>query len=48
MGEYKRGANKMVDYAIENYDKINRFLKQGVSEKSTFEEAKQQIKALMR
>lgn len=48
MGEYKRGTNKMVDYAIENYDKINRFLKQGVSEKSTFEEAKQQIKALMR
>lgn len=48
MGEYKRGTSKTVDYAIENYDKINRFLKQGVTEKSTFEEAKQQIKALMR
>lgn len=48
MGEYKRGTNKSVDYAIDNYDKINRFLKQGVDEKSTFEEARQQIKALMR
>lgn len=48
MGEYKRGTNKVVDYAIDNYDKINRYLKQGVTEKSSFEEARQQIKALMR
>lgn len=48
MGEYKRGSNKMVDYAIDNYDKINRYLKQGTDEKSTFEEARQQLKALMR
>lgn len=48
MGEYKRGTNKLVDYAIDNFDKINRYLKQGVDEKSTFEEARQQVKALMR
>jgi type III secretion protein N (ATPase) len=48
MGEYKRGTNKLVDYALDNYDKINRFLKQAVDEKSNFEEARQQIKALMR
>jgi type III secretion protein N (ATPase) len=48
MGEYKRGTNKVVDYAIDNYDKINRFLKQAVDEKTTFQEARQQIKALMR
>ncbi|MDA8773693.1 flagellar protein export ATPase FliI [Chlamydiia bacterium] len=48
MGEYKRGSNPSVDYAIDTIDKINRYLKQGVKEKSTVEEAVQQIKALMR
>ncbi len=48
MGEYKRGTNKSVDYAIDSYDKINRFLKQGTEEPSNFEESSQQLKALMR
>lgn len=48
MGEYKRGSNKSVDYAIDTYDKINRFLKQGTEEPSNFEESAQQLKALMR
>jgi type III secretion protein N (ATPase) len=48
MGEYKKGTSKGVDYAIDNYDKINRFLKQAVEERSTYDEAVQQLKAMMR
>ena len=33
IGEYKRGADKAGDFAIDNIDKVNRFLKQGVEEK---------------
>lgn len=48
MGEYKRGSNRQVDYAIDAHDRINKFLRQGVDEKSTLEEAVQQIKSIMR
>lgn len=38
IGEYKRGADKAGDYAIDHIDAVNRFLKQGVDEKCSFEE----------
>ena len=37
-GEYKRGADKEADEAIDRIDAVNAFLKQGLGEKSTFEE----------
>lgn len=48
IGEYKRGSDKEADYSIDHIDKLNRFLKQGMSEKSTFEETLKQLKALFR
>lgn len=48
IGEYKRGTDKNVDFAIDNVDKVNRFLKQGVDEKSNWQETLQQLKALFK
>ncbi|MFN0065325.1 MAG: type III secretion system ATPase SctN [Chlamydiales bacterium] len=48
IGEYKRGSDKDADYAIDHIDKLNRFLKQTISEKSSFEETLQQLKALFK
>lgn len=39
IGEYKRGSDKAGDYAIDHIDAVNRFLKQGVDEKCSFEES---------
>ena len=38
IGEYKKGNDAEVDEAINKMPKINEFLRQGLSEKSTFEE----------
>jgi len=38
IGEYKQGADKEADDALSHIDKVNAFLKQGLAEKSTFEE----------
>lgn len=38
IGEYKRGSDKGTDEAIDKVDKLKAFLKQGMHEKSTFEE----------
>ena len=43
LGEYKKGADPEADFALSHIDKINAFLRQGLSEKSTFDET---IKAL--
>ena len=43
LGEYKQGADPEADFALSHIDKINAFLRQGLSEKSTFDET---IKAL--
>ena len=43
IGEYKKGADKEADDALAHIDKVNAFLKQGLTEKSTFEET---LKAL--
>ncbi|MBS0620224.1 MAG: type III secretion system ATPase SctN [Verrucomicrobia bacterium] len=48
IGEYKPGSDKAADFAIKYIDKVNRFLKQLVDEKSSFEETLQQLKALFR
>jgi ATP synthase in type III secretion protein N len=48
IGEYKPGSDKAADFAIKYVDKVNRFLKQGVDEKCSFEETLQQLRALFR
>ncbi len=48
IGEYKPGSDKAADFAIKYIDKVNRFLKQEVSEKSSFEETLQQLRALFK
>lgn len=48
IGEYKPGSDKDADFAIKYIDKVNRFLKQKVDEKCTFQETQEQLKALFR
>lgn len=44
IGEYKRGGDPLTDEALDKIGKINAFLKQGLQEKSSFEET---VKGLM-
>jgi type III secretion apparatus H+-transporting two-sector ATPase len=39
IGEYKKGADPLADEAIAKIDRLNQFLKQGLNERSTFDEA---------
>lgn len=48
IGEYKRGSDKAGDFAIDNIDKVNKFLKQAVDEKCSYQETMQMLKALFR
>ena len=48
IGEYKRGADKAGDFAIDHIDKVLKFLKQGVDEKCSFQETLQLLKSLFR
>ena len=48
IGEYKRGADKAGDFAIDNIDKVNKFLKQAVEEKCSFEESVQLLKNIFK
>ncbi len=48
IGEYKPGSDKGADFAIKYIDKVNRFLKQLVDEKCSFEETLKQLQALFR
>lgn len=48
IGEYKRGSDKNVDYAIDYVEKVNRFLKQAVDEKSSWQDTLQQLRALLK
>ncbi|MGE0832695.1 MAG: type III secretion system ATPase SctN [Simkaniaceae bacterium] len=48
IGEYKPGSDKAADFAIKYVDKVNRFLKQKVNEKCTFQETLEQLQALFR
>ena len=38
IGEYKKGADKEADFALEKIDAVKAFLKQGLLEKSSFNE----------
>ena len=46
IGEYKPGSDKNADFALKYIDKVNRFLKQPVDEKCTYEETLKQLKML--
>ncbi len=48
LGEYKKGADAEADNALDHIDKVNAFLKQGLGEKSTFEETLQGLFAAVR
>lgn len=48
IGEYKRGSDKMGDFAIDNIDKVNKFLKQAVDEKCSSEETMQLLRAIFK
>lgn len=48
IGEYRRGSDREVDFAIDHIDKLNRFLKQDMHEKTNYEEAAQQLRAIFR
>lgn len=46
IGEYKAGTDKDADFAIKYVDVVNRFLKQGIDEKCSFEQTVSQLKSL--
>lgn len=46
IGEYKPGSDKNADFALKYIDKVNRFLKQQVEEKCSFEETMRMLKSL--
>lgn len=48
IGEYKRGQDKAGDFAIDHIDKVNKFLKQGVDEKCTYQETMQLLRTLFK
>ncbi|MGK5594192.1 MAG: flagellar protein export ATPase FliI [Parachlamydiaceae bacterium] len=48
IGEYKRGADKAGDFAIDHIDKVNRFLRQGIDEKCSYEETMQLLRGLFK
>ena len=48
IGEYKRGADKDGDFALDHIDKVNAFLKQGIEELSSFDETMQQMRRLFK
>lgn len=48
IGEYKRGADKMGDFAIDHIDKVNKFLRQAVEEKCSYNETMQLLRSLFK
>ena len=48
IGEYKPGSDKQADFAIKYIETVNRFLRQKVDEKCTFEETLAQLQRLFR
>ncbi|MGE5798464.1 MAG: flagellar protein export ATPase FliI [Ignavibacteria bacterium] len=47
IGAYVRGSNPQIDHALTKISKLREFLKQDMSEKSSFEEAKKHLFALI-
>jgi flagellum-specific ATP synthase len=48
VGAYRRGSDPSIDYAIEKYPEILRFLQQGAKDKSSLEDSKAQLFNIMR
>lgn len=48
IGEYKRGADKAGDFAIDHIEKVLKFLKQAVDEKCSYEETMQLLRGLFK
>jgi type III secretion protein N (ATPase) len=48
IGEYKRGADKAGDFAIDYNDKVNRFLKQATEERCSWDETMQLLRMLFK
>jgi ATP synthase in type III secretion protein N len=48
IGEYKRGSDRDADFAIDHIDRVNRFLRQGIAEKSSFKETLQDLRNIFR
>ncbi|MDE3055579.1 MAG: type III secretion system ATPase SctN [Verrucomicrobiota bacterium] len=48
IGEYKAGSDKSTDFALKYIDAVNRFLRQRVDEKSSFEESLAALKKLFK
>lgn len=48
IGEYKRGSDKRTDFALDHVEKVTKFLKQSIEERTTFEETQQQLRALFK
>jgi type III secretion protein N (ATPase) len=48
IGEYKRGADKAGDFAIDNIEKVLKFLKQAIEEKCSFQETMQLLRGLFK
>jgi flagellar protein export ATPase FliI len=46
IGAYEEGSDPKVDYAIEKIEEVNNFLKQGVEDSPSFEEAVEGLKAI--
>lgn len=48
IGEYKRGSDRKVDYALDHIDIVNSFLKQKIEEEAPMEDTFQQLKTLLK
>lgn len=48
IGEYKRGADKLGDYALDHIDKVIKFLKQAIDEKCSYQETLQLLKSIFK
>lgn len=46
IGAYKAGSNPNIDYAISKIDEVNRYLKQDIEQKFTFEEEVEMLKEI--
>ena len=47
IGAYKAGTNGRLDYAVSKIDGVNRFLRQNIDEKFSYEEILQQMKEIL-
>lgn len=48
IGAYVAGSNPKIDYAIDMIDKVNEYLRQGITENVTFEDSTKQLENLFR